>query len=263
MTQSAKHPAIAILTRPIVGRLGLAELSVLALIGLFLALIGAFDSDQIDLHRRLAYWIFVLVAGGACGGAIEPWLERWPPLATRPWLRAPVLILAMAAPSTVIVMFTAVALYSGHASFKSLVRLYPQVTIICIPLVAMAWTARRALRPAAPAPTPSEAAPPPLLRDKLPPRLARARLLAVQAEDHYLRVHTDAGDALLLMRFTDALEALEAMDGVRTHRSWWVARSAVEEALWRRGRGDLVLVGGLTAPVSRGYAAAVRAIDWA
>jgi DNA-binding LytR/AlgR family response regulator len=42
-----------------------------------------------------------------------------------------------------------------------------------------------------------------------------------------------------------------------------VARAAVEEARWRRGRGDLILTGGLLAPVSRGYAASVRAVDWA
>ena len=65
------------------------------------------------------------------------------------------------------------------------------------------------------------------------------------------------------MRFADALAALEGMDGVRVHRSWWVARWAVEDAHWSRGRGDLTLAGGLVAPVSRAYAESVRALDWA
>ena len=37
------------------------------------------------------------------------------------------------------------------------------------------------------------------LTDKLPVRLRTADLHALQSEDHYLRVHTSAGDALILV----------------------------------------------------------------
>lgn len=245
-----------------IGHLGVVELLALALIGAFLALIGAFDSDQIAFGRRLVYWVFVLVAGGACGGAIEPWLERSPLLAARPALRAVALTLLMAAPAMVLVWATQIVLFGGPGGLGRWLILYPQVALVCAGLVALAWLSRRRITVRTPA-APSDQAPPEGLREKLPPRLARARLLAVQAEDHYLRVHTDAGDALLLMKFADALSALAERDGLRTHRSWWVARAAVEDARWRRGRGDLVLVGGLTVPVSRAYAERVRATDWA
>jgi len=102
-----------------------------------------------------------------------------------------------------------------------------------------------------------------VIREKLPPKLARATLIAVEAEDHYLRIHTDAGDALILMRLGDALEALEGRAGMQTHRSWWVAAAAVEHARFARGRGELTLSNGLTVPVSRAWAAAVKAVDWA
>lgn len=243
-----------------IGRLGWAELAALALIGVFLALLGAFDTDQLDLFKRLGYWIFVLVAGGACGGLIEIWLERLPALAGRSWWRAAVLTVLMAVPATAIVLATQALVFGGRATSSAFLFLYPQVVLVCVGLVALAWVARRRVERVF---APADQAPPPMLREKLPPKLARARLLAVQAEDHYLRIHTDAGDALTLMRFADALQALEGMDGVRVHRSWWVARGAVEEARWRRGRGDLVLVGGLVAPVSRAYAAQIRATDWA
>lgn len=259
MKESAPSSAIASLRRPLIGHLGLVELLVLALIGAFLASIGAFDTDTVDAPRRFAYWIFPLVAGGACGGLIEQWLESRPWLARRPWPRAAALTLLMAVPATVIVSGTAVVLFGGRSLGHALC-LYPQVVLICAPLVAIAWLSRREVFLQA---SPSPGLAPPALREKLPPRQARARLLAVEAEDHYLRIHTEAGDTLTLMRFADALKALEGMDGVRTHRSWWVARSAVEEARWRRGRGDLVLAGGLLAPVSRAYAASVRTLDWA
>jgi DNA-binding LytR/AlgR family response regulator len=259
MKESPPSSLVALFARPLIGRLSLAELSALAVIGAFLALIGAFDSDRIDLPRRFIYWVFVLVAGGACGGLIEPWLDGVPALARRPWARAVALTFLMAVPATVIVLATQKVLYGGRLIPHWLAILYLQVVLVCAALVAIAWLARREVQRRAPAP---EGVAPPGLREKLPPRQARARLIAVQAEDHYLRIHTDAGDTLTLMRFTDALAALEGMDGVRVHRSWWVARSAVEEARWSRGRGDLLLAGGLEAPVSRAYAAEVRAMDW-
>jgi hypothetical protein len=260
MTGSPALSLATLLARPLVGRLSLVELSALAVIGVFLALIGAFDSDQIGFGRRLAYWVFVLVAGGACGGLIEPWLDRTPVLAGRPWGRATALTLAMALPATLIVAATQVVIYGSPFQPRWLVVLYPQVALVCAALVAIAWLARREVERRAPA---LEGVAPPVLRERLPPRQARARLLAVQAEDHYLRIHTEAGDTLTLMRFADALDALAALDGLRVHRSWWVARGAVEEARWSRGRGDLLLAGGLEVPVSRAYAAQVRAVDWA
>ena len=115
----------------------------------------------------------------------------------------------------------------------------------------------------APRPAANPAAPPLAIREKLPPKLARATLLAVQAEDHYLRVHTNAGDALILMRLGDAVDALADRPGLRTHRSWWVATAAVEDVRFARGRGELTLANGLKAPISRAAAARVKAIDWA
>ena len=66
--------------------------------------------------------------------------------------------------------------------------------------------------------------------DRLPLRLRGATIRAVQAEDHYLRLHTDRGSDLILMRLSDAVSELEGLEGARTHRSWWVAREAVRWA---------------------------------
>jgi DNA-binding LytR/AlgR family response regulator len=106
--------------------------------------------------------------------------------------------------------------------------------------------------PAAPAP----------LAERLPFKLRGAAIRAVQAEDHYLRVHTDAGDALILMRLSDALTELRELDGARTHRSWWVARDAVNGVRRGRGRAVLELKGGLEAPVSRSFARSLRDEGW-
>jgi DNA-binding LytR/AlgR family response regulator len=78
-------------------------------------------------------------------------------------------------------------------------------------------------------------------------------------EDHYVRVHRASGSRLELMPMADAI-ARYGVAGIRTHRSWWVAVSAVR-AIERDGRNmRLRLDGGLTVPVARNRVAAVRAV---
>jgi DNA-binding LytR/AlgR family response regulator len=98
--------------------------------------------------------------------------------------------------------------------------------------------------------------------ERIPLHLRGARLIAVQSEDHYLRVHTTSGSDLILMRFSDALDELEGLEGAQTHRSWWVAKDAVQRAKRGDGRATLDLEGGITAPVSRRYARALRDAGW-
>lgn len=98
------------------------------------------------------------------------------------------------------------------------------------------------------------------------PRLAGARLLALEAEDHYLRIHTDAGHALVLQRLRDAVDSLGDGAGgglgVQVHRSFWVARDAAPTARRRGQAWELELPGGLAVPVSRANVAACRAEGW-
>ena len=90
-----------------------------------------------------------------------------------------------------------------------------------------------------------------------------ADLIALQAEDHYVRVHTSAGSDLILMRFSDAVAAAQSgQDGLRLHRSWWASAAAIRSIRYKRGSGEARLEGGLTAPVSRTYASALREAGW-
>jgi hypothetical protein len=91
----------------------------------------------------------------------------------------------------------------------------------------------------------------------LPPQ-RRGTLLALEAEDHYLRVHTDRGNALIHKRLSDALTEVQAIDGLRVHRSWWVAKAAIERVERHGDRLSLHLTNRLVVPVSRTYALAVR-----
>ena len=84
----------------------------------------------------------------------------------------------------------------------------------------------------------------------------------MEAEDHYLRLHTSRGSDLILMRLADAVAELEGIEGAQTHRSWWVAKAAVVDARRGDGRAVLTLTNGVEAPVSRSYAGALRAAGW-
>jgi hypothetical protein len=98
--------------------------------------------------------------------------------------------------------------------------------------------------------------------DRLPRSIQSAEIVAVEGEDHYVRVHTSLGRHLLLMRFGDALGELKMLDGLQTHRSWWVAKSAVTAVKRGNGRATLKLANGLEAPVSRRYTQRLRESGW-
>ncbi|MCB1623649.1 MAG: DNA-binding protein [Pseudomonadales bacterium] len=91
------------------------------------------------------------------------------------------------------------------------------------------------------------------LRARLPASLD-GEILALKAEDHYLRVYTERGDTLVHHRFSDAVHDLRHLDGLQVHRSYWVRRSAIERRFTAHHRQFVRLRTGLQVPVSRSYA---------
>ena len=88
------------------------------------------------------------------------------------------------------------------------------------------------------------------------------RLLCLEMEDHYLRIHTDKGSDIILMRMSDAEEELSDVEGLRVHRSWWVAREAVTGVKRDGTRLLLQLENGLEIPVGKTYRGALRDAGW-
>lgn len=76
-------------------------------------------------------------------------------------------------------------------------------------------------------------------------------IIALQGEDHYVRVHGLNGSELVLMRLRDAITEMDGHPGEQVHRSWWISRGGVEK-LARSGRSWSVrLANGELAPVAR------------
>ncbi|TCT35265.1 LytTR family DNA-binding domain-containing protein [Martelella mediterranea] len=90
------------------------------------------------------------------------------------------------------------------------------------------------------------------------PLQKRGRLLSVSVSDHYVDVVTSAGREMLLMRLKDAIDETAPVEGLRIHRSHWVALEAVAEVAREDGRIVVVTSAGARLPVSRTYLPALR-----
>ena len=234
-------------------------LVIVLLAAVFLAATGAFGTDAAPPPVRFGYWLGVMLAGGLIGAAVLETLGRRGWLEERPWLQGVAATLAISLPETVVVWAASAAVFDQPWRPEAVALSFPSVVLVSAAMVALNHLA--AGRPV----QTHEAAPGAPARrflDRLPPKLRGAELHAVEAEDHYLRLHTSRGSDLILMRLSDALVELQGLEGAQTHRSWWVARGAVAEARRADGRAVLKLKGGVEAPVSRTYARALREAGW-
>ncbi|AXB79002.1 LytTR family DNA-binding domain-containing protein [Novosphingobium sp. P6W] len=85
----------------------------------------------------------------------------------------------------------------------------------------------------------------------------QGEVIALAAEQHYLRVYTSLGEALILYRLSDAIRDLGAR-GMQVHRSYWVSSGAVIKVLRTRTSQSLLLHNGLEVPVSRSFRQTVQ-----
>lgn len=231
--------------------------------GVILALLAPYQTGAIfDAAERYIFWIWSSVAGALLLTAFDrvaTALGREHGVA-RP-LSASLGVLAAAVPITLIVYASAPAIDDG-TRLLPFWSLFPSVLIICIPLQIVLLLLKRTTPRRTPSPGPHPvAAPRSPLFDKVPARLGRD-LLCLKTEDHYLRVYTAAGDALILMSMSDAEASLGQGAGQRVHRSWWVARSAVKSATMTNNAVRLTLTNGLEVPVSRSRRQALRDLGW-
>ena len=68
-----------------------------------------------------------------------------------------------------------------------------------------------------------------------------------------MRVTTDRGSVMILIRFSDAVRELAGHPGAQVHRSHWVASGQAKRILREKNRTMIELVDGRRLPVSRPY----------
>ena len=225
----------------------------------FLAWAGAFDTGAAPPGLRFVYWLTTLAGGTFVGVAVNQTFCRRGWFADQPWLQGAATAVAMAVPYTVVVWALGRLLLDPQPFGPNVVHSFAPVLAISGVMTAVNLMAGGRLVETQAGPAGSA---PARFLQRLPPKLRGADLYAVEAQDHYLRLHTSKGADLILMRLADAVAELDGLEGAQTHRSWWVARAAVDDARRGDGRGVLVLKSGVEAPVSRRFAQGLRAAGW-
>lgn len=236
-------------------------------LGLLFGFAGPFGSyPAFPTATRYAFWLGLTAAGVvaviAANAVLPPQKFRAGPI------RIAALALASAVPMTFVVAWTMTLIQPGRTySPPQLLGLFWGVAAVQL-LVAYAATLPAFTRdaasvgsaPALPelAPARTPAAFPPALLKRLPPGIG-ADIVALETEDHYLRVHTYGGSALILMRMADAIAMLDPRLGAQVHRRWWVAEAAVAGLRTERQKLYLCLTNQALVPVGRTFSAATRA----
>ncbi len=230
----------------------LALLSTAALLAGFVGPFGTYLA--MPMAGRLAFWSCIVFGATAAGHATATLIgDATARLGLPALLRHTVLIVLTAGPVCLTVL--AVMTVSGlMVSWTEAAVLYLQ---------CLAVTTGVAIYSTLTSPTPGPpttngvldkpaAAAPPRILDRLPPA-KRAPIIQLIAQDHYVEVVTEAGTALVAMRFRDAVEETLPVEGLQVHRSHWVALNAIAGRCRVDGRTGLKLTSGAFVPVGRTF----------
>ena len=252
---------------------------------MLLGIIGPFGTfEGLDTTTRFSFWIGGILVGmiihvplyyGAAWIGIPNRVSAWV------WVNLSAVIAAL--PMTFVIngIF---ATMLGATDLDSMPGLYPYVLAISLPMQWVSYLTTDRLAAVTPINVrsidniaPAEAASPnvqpaevlsglvrskvPALTARLPARLGIA-IICLEMEDHYVRVHTALGDAMIHMRMADASQELNGIEGMLVHSSYWVARAAITG--WSRDGKTMTLnlSNGKSVPVARDRQPLVRAAGW-
>ena len=236
------------LAREIAGLTGTwRRLAGLAILAAVIGLLGPFGTFAVfaPLERHL-YWALVVfgttLTGHGAFAIAGYWGARhgWPMSAH---LAAGAVLGAVPVAAVVLLIGTGFGFTPGVAAAG---QVYLQCAAI-LSSIAVAGVLLGHPRP----PDTAEAQRPALL-DRLP-GARRGRLLRLSAQDHYVEVVTDRGNALVQMRLRDAIAETSPEPGAQIHRSHWVALSAVTGRCTADGRRGIRLTDGSFVPVGRTF----------
>jgi hypothetical protein len=247
-----------VLDRSLMASPALRWVSLAIVAGSLLGILGPFGSYMNGGPvRLLTYWIGAMLLGLALYGAAYRIVSVLTAIGSRSWW--PALIgatLVASIPEALATRMAAFQLWPELVRFDLSLPLWfaQTATIGVIAMVGVGFVLRRSA---------SVSHDNPISRRSVDPTatpLGR-EVLAMQMEDHYVRVHRPAGSELILMPLSRAIEAVEA-DGLRTHRSWWVAAHAVTAVEGNARSMRLRLSNGVVAPVARSAVTHLKTAGW-
>ena len=225
-----------------------------AVVAIFLAIWAPFGTDYIPFFRRFLLWQ-VFCFSGALGTATVDGLLFL--LKKRPSLILRILLHSFGATVFVSIVLMWVFPRSSLSGVFVTILLAWTVSIFIAGLGELLRSQRSSTSIV------EEALLAPRLVDRLPVEFRQAEIHALGSEDHYVRVYTAIGSTLLLIRLSDAIAEMVPIEGLQTHRSWWVAKAGVKSVKKKNRSAEIILkCDDIIVPVSRNHMAALKDGNW-
>lgn len=226
--------------------------------GVLLAILGPFGSYMNGSSlQRAGYWITAMLLGLVLYGTAFKVVTTWGPSGGVMWWR------------WLIGAALVASVPQALATRAGALWLWPELAQLRLPFPL--WFAQTAIigqfAMLGAAFVLSRSAPSPLIKaiSSQPLQTGTVKLgkdvLALQMEDHYVRVHRPNGSNLILMPLGRAIGCAEGQ-GLRIHRSWWVAGHAVVAVEGSSRSMRLHLSNGVIAPVARSAVIRLKAAGW-
>jgi len=225
---------------------------------MLMIIVGAFGTGQMPLPMRAGFW------GVLLGWNMLKWQIWFALLVRRPtdWPRASAIgavVLNLPLPFEIALSLSLFGIIDAPAPGQTWAKALA-ISMVVFLVLFIAGVRRRA------EPVAAAAAPPVITPDGL---LARAGIIdpaalqAIEAEDHYCRLHLAGGRSLLVLhRFGDALREVADFGGAQVHRGAWVSAGGVAGAERDGRRWLLILPDGARIPVSASFTKIVRSRGW-
>lgn len=223
-------------------KLGLGTL----IIAVAFTLFGVYDSGGSPILWRFVVWLTTISLGIGTSLVVVPWIRRGPLKGRAIALQIGLTALLLSLPVTVAVQILDAMELEQVPALIQWPIVFAQVLVVTLLITTFGF--RYWVDLFEDEQTEDLVA---TFLERLPLKFRGATLYALSAEDHYVRVHTDRGEELVLMRLRDAVQSLGATDGIQVHRSWWVAREGIADRRRDGRKHILVLKSGVEVPVSR------------
>lgn len=222
------------------------------------------------IWQHVFFWSTRVVAFATCLFAAQWLVSRW--LAGKmtdvAWLKPVVLVSAVAlVPFAAVELFLEMRLptaeaYDDHALWSkspllAFVSEFATLASVVVPVHFLLWLLiERRSQPAAAGPEQQDLAPPKFLGKTQ--GISLSDVVALKAEEHYVRIYARDSSELIHFKFGDAVAQLPSQLGLRVHRSWWIADAHVTSSQRGERRWQLVMAGDVEVPVSDRYLKEVR-----
>jgi hypothetical protein len=233
------------------------------------------QSSTFGVFGAYAYWLFRVLIEVGCFFAVLVAIEKYFEGVFAPWLEVVVAIVISLVPFTLAI--TAFDLIAGlpelglngsqqsgsrvSAFALELVYLFDNHVALCLLVLLPRWLSRadtaepEVQQPAVELEV-TENGYTAFLESIDPP--LKADIVAIEAQEHYIRISTDNDTRMVLHRFSDAVRHLPDSLGMQVHRSHWVADKAVRGLVVKGQRMQVELSNGTRVPVSRTFRSAVE-----